>query len=591
MSVIEAGRNRETTAREIENASKPVESRLDRLKGRLSNSASLQSGDAAGVGDPFAEVFARIAASEAPPPTSSTPESSSPTSDADEERQDNHVAENDRVAAVNDLKSEADAQRTSTQAVPVLVESDEQETEAKAESETAEAIVLPVSEKTGEDQPGERVDTETELGGKGAVPAEAFKPTNDHESDSEPQEFILETQEDVEVPTADPEVAPISAERIDRRRYETDQARVVDQHAESEIIETPVKLEQSTRSETGDESSDEQSSRRPAPTPLNQSDDGVERRRYSDDPGHDHERVTGDPDAPKSQSSEQASIGQRSKPATAAATSANGSIDVSAMTPAANASALSAGVATAVAAQVSASVSSSLVGIKGTTIGSVASVNATGGPLTGGPTTGGTTSPAASEPSNPGVDTPGKNSRGDATSQPGPHGGTPGTDTLSAVQRAKLVQRVSRGFQHLGPNGGQIRMRLSPEALGSVQLQLNIRNGELSGTMVTQTDAASEALREQLPQLRKSLETQGIRLEKIDIETESATNSMETTTSDRQFGDSSGHSRQQSFGQSTTPGQTQRTHWSQVRPTQATERTQGPITTWSSPSSGVDLRA
>jgi len=95
-----------------------------------------------------------------------------------------------------------------------------------------------------------------------------------------------------------------------------------------------------------------------------------------------------------------------------------------------------------------------------------------------------------------------------------------GANQLSAVQRAKLVQRVSRSFQHLGPDGGQIRMRLAPVELGSVRLDLRVQESRLRARMVTETEAASQVLREHLPQLRSSLESQGIRVESIEIETD-----------------------------------------------------------------------
>lgn len=96
-------------------------------------------------------------------------------------------------------------------------------------------------------------------------------------------------------------------------------------------------------------------------------------------------------------------------------------------------------------------------------------------------------------------------------------------NTLSALQRAKLVQRVSRGFQHIGRDGGQIRLRLSPDHLGSVALDLEVQSGRLNGQVVTQSEAASRLIQEHLPELRAKLESQGIKLESIEVLTESET--------------------------------------------------------------------
>ncbi|MEM6363302.1 MAG: flagellar hook-length control protein FliK [Planctomycetota bacterium] len=92
------------------------------------------------------------------------------------------------------------------------------------------------------------------------------------------------------------------------------------------------------------------------------------------------------------------------------------------------------------------------------------------------------------------------------------------SETLTAVQRAKLVQRVSRSFQHLGRDGGQVRLRLSPEQLGSLQLDVQIQDGVMRGRMIAQSEMAGQVLRENMSELRASLETQGIRLERIDVE-------------------------------------------------------------------------
>lgn len=93
-----------------------------------------------------------------------------------------------------------------------------------------------------------------------------------------------------------------------------------------------------------------------------------------------------------------------------------------------------------------------------------------------------------------------------------------GADQLSAVQRAKMVQRVSRSFQHLGREGGQVRLRLSPEQLGSIQLDVQIQDGTMRGRLVAESEAAGQVIREHLADLRGNLESQGIRLESIEIE-------------------------------------------------------------------------
>lgn len=92
------------------------------------------------------------------------------------------------------------------------------------------------------------------------------------------------------------------------------------------------------------------------------------------------------------------------------------------------------------------------------------------------------------------------------------------TDTLT---RIKLVQRVSRAFQHLGPEGGVVRLRLAPAELGTVRVEMQIQQKKVNARVVAETDAAASALREHLPELRARLEAHGMQIESLEVETQS----------------------------------------------------------------------
>ena len=94
------------------------------------------------------------------------------------------------------------------------------------------------------------------------------------------------------------------------------------------------------------------------------------------------------------------------------------------------------------------------------------------------------------------------------------------TGRSDVINRAKLVQRVSRAFQHLGPDGGSVRLRLAPAELGTVRIEMQIQNKQVRARVITESDAASQALREQLPDLRARLDAQGIQIERMEITTE-----------------------------------------------------------------------
>jgi flagellar hook-length control protein FliK len=103
------------------------------------------------------------------------------------------------------------------------------------------------------------------------------------------------------------------------------------------------------------------------------------------------------------------------------------------------------------------------------------------------------------------------------------------SDTMSHVDRARFVQRVSRAFHAIGEDGGQIRLRLSPPELGSLRLEVTLRDGVMTARLEAETVAAHTVLSESLPQLRERLAEQGIQVERFDIDlmNQSSTGSRE----------------------------------------------------------------
>ncbi|MDF1840807.1 MAG: flagellar hook-length control protein FliK [Rubripirellula sp.] len=117
-------------------------------------------------------------------------------------------------------------------------------------------------------------------------------------------------------------------------------------------------------------------------------------------------------------------------------------------------------------------------------------------------------------------------------------------NTAETVSRVKLIQRVSKAFQHLGPDGGTVRLRLAPAELGSVRVEMRVHQRNMQARIVAETEAASTALREHLPELRQRLESQGLQIERLEVEIDSA---------DRETGDfrnSQDNEQQQSRWQS-----------------------------------------
>ncbi len=478
---------------------------IGKLRRRLTGGTAEDGGS--GLGDPFAEVFAAMAAAPAVTPAPEEPVSA--------ETEDQPVSSHNQSSE----KQSSEPQSASSSADHTLVNVETLLVEPATDHEqSVVASDLKPTEPT-QDVPVAVVSNDEVPTG----PLDQYANEQQQPVDRVASEVASETQ---------PQVSPVESETAvvvdqgdEHRRSETDVAQEVEllEHANSSEGSVVVDAKTETRQSTEDaEPTDDQS------TPRHQEaapQARVDRRRYSDrgdqqnqsqtselTTAEDNANVTNTTRESLSEGSRHGGLGP-----------SNG-IDVSAMTATANnaTAPVSPNVAAAVSAAKIAS-DSAAAGVQGRTH-STAGLNAT--------TASRSTNPAAA--TNP-IGSAGSDSKsGNATKT------STGVDTTSAIERAKLIQRISRGFQHLGGGAGQIRMRLSPDHLGSVQLQMNVRDGGLSGRMTTQSDAATQLLREQLPQLRSALESQGIRLDHLEIETEGATMSTERDAGERSMGDRSG---------------------------------------------------
>jgi flagellar hook-length control protein FliK len=89
--------------------------------------------------------------------------------------------------------------------------------------------------------------------------------------------------------------------------------------------------------------------------------------------------------------------------------------------------------------------------------------------------------------------------------------------TVSTADRVRFVQRVAQAFRDVGPDGGIIKLRLHPAELGSLQIEITMRDGVLSARLETETPAARTVLLDNLPALRDRLAEQDIKVEKFDV--------------------------------------------------------------------------
>jgi flagellar hook-length control protein FliK len=96
-----------------------------------------------------------------------------------------------------------------------------------------------------------------------------------------------------------------------------------------------------------------------------------------------------------------------------------------------------------------------------------------------------------------------------ASAQP-PSGSTGTPDTT-------FVDRVSEATQLATQTGRPLRVRLSPPELGSMQIEVAVRNGVMTARLEVQTPAAQQTMLEQISSLREALAQNGSTIDRIEV--------------------------------------------------------------------------
>tara|TARA_R110002072_G_scaffold183695_1_gene339889 strand:+ start:11514 stop:13190 length:1677 start_codon:yes stop_codon:yes gene_type:complete len=527
----------------------------------LGNSASARAAGliepTSGLGDPFAEIFARIATSETVSPSEPAPASqesvATETEDRDDSNEDEVEASDDTASAAavtttNHLAEETSETESAEKAVATSNEEDES-------SERPEDVAW--TQKTDSSDEGEAIGTEQATNEIETL----VDPNAEKDLEESSTEGVLSEEVAVSV-NSDPkrrsseQTSDASAEETTLKTDQVDASEETTgkDHGTSETNESSLSNEQSNGRASHD-------SRR------------TERRRYSREEGGNT---------------------QGTATASAGASSAEGGIEIDPSLTASGAdSEVSETQLNQLAEQAAAKTSTPAATVAPVTAMTAAATNAAKSAAGGTNAISSSNSAASStsgnnDPTNPINNASPSAEKAESKAKAGLQAS--GVDQTSAVARAKLVQRVSRGFQTLGPNGGHIRMRLSPVELGSVQLEVHIQENNLRGRMVTESEAASQLLREHLPQLRSQLESQGMRLESIEITTDpngaSEFDQTQNALGDRDHSDRDARSDQERYRN--------RGNTSATRPIDA--KTDSPsisaatAASWMTPATGVDLQ-
>ncbi|MCU0719702.1 MAG: flagellar hook-length control protein FliK [Pirellula sp.] len=96
--------------------------------------------------------------------------------------------------------------------------------------------------------------------------------------------------------------------------------------------------------------------------------------------------------------------------------------------------------------------------------------------------------------------------------------GSTGSTALSRFQQNKLVQRVLKGLEQLSTGGGQVKLRLHPPELGTLQMTLKIEANMMSAHLEVENSLAKDALLNNLQSLRDRLSEQGMSIDRFEVE-------------------------------------------------------------------------
>ncbi|HEY2760484.1 MAG TPA: flagellar hook-length control protein FliK, partial [Pirellulales bacterium] len=88
----------------------------------------------------------------------------------------------------------------------------------------------------------------------------------------------------------------------------------------------------------------------------------------------------------------------------------------------------------------------------------------------------------------------------------------------TAVDQGRFIQRVTNAFKSIDEQGGQMRLRLSPPELGSLKVEVSVRNGVMTARLETENNTTRSLLLDNLPALRERLAGQNIKIHTFDVD-------------------------------------------------------------------------
>ena len=88
---------------------------------------------------------------------------------------------------------------------------------------------------------------------------------------------------------------------------------------------------------------------------------------------------------------------------------------------------------------------------------------------------------------------------------------------VDVKQVEQLVERIVSAVRQSQSTGQQLKIRLSPPELGTLQIEVSLKNGEYSARLEVQNRSAQKVINDNIAQLKEALTKTGVSLDRIDV--------------------------------------------------------------------------
>ncbi|MFN9941577.1 MAG: flagellar hook-length control protein FliK, partial [bacterium] len=91
------------------------------------------------------------------------------------------------------------------------------------------------------------------------------------------------------------------------------------------------------------------------------------------------------------------------------------------------------------------------------------------------------------------------------------------SSTLSPYQEQRVLHRVLRGLEQLDQGSGQVKLRLHPPELGSLQVTIRVESQRMAARIEVEHVAARDILTANITELTDRLAEQGVEVQQLEI--------------------------------------------------------------------------